>query len=175
VIPVLAITMADIDLLLNEGNIFLINQDYEVSEIRFSSAIEVIENARAKNDKSLIYTAQLFRAFSHRSAARLSIPSKYADALTDAKSAINILEEINRSDIETELIPGEAAMAHARSGMSLYKLEEYAEAKDAFSHAMKIGNSGSFVDWSDWIRRCEVPPPILYSVYVFITDYIPLE
>lgn len=147
--------MTDIAQFLDEGNIFLINQDYEAAEIRLSSAIEVIENSRAKNEGSPICTTQLFRAFSHRSAARLFTSSKITDALTDARSAINILEEIDRSKVETDLTPGEGAMAHARAGMSLYKLEKYTDAKDSFSSAVKIGNGGSFVNWSDWILRCE--------------------
>ena len=148
-------------LLLNEGNIFLINQDYEAAEIRFNSAIELLENSDANKNESdqtcvpSTCASYLFRALSHRSAARLSIASKTADALTDARSALRVLEEIDPSNDTTNLIPGEVAMAHARSGMALYKLEEYVEAKDAFSYAVKIGNGGSSVDWSSWVLRCE--------------------
>ena len=132
--------MTDIDLLLYKGNIFLINQDYKVAKIRFDSAIEVIGNYCAKNQTAPSHTSKLFCAYSHRLTARLCIPSKCADALADAASAINILEE-NGSNIETKLIPGEAAMVHAHSGMLLYKLEWYAEAKDAFLHPVAIFNS----------------------------------
>lgn len=147
--------------LLNEGNIFLINQDYEAAEIRFSSVIESSENSDVKKGQSeqecapSIFPSQIFRALSHRSSARLSIASKTADALTDAKSALRILEKTDTSNDTTNLIPGEVAMAHGRSGMALYKLEEYVEAKDAFSYAVKLGNGGSAVDWSNWVLRCE--------------------
>jgi len=140
--------------LLNEGNIFLINQDYEAAEIRFNSAIEFLEKDDVVKDRG--NGLQLFRALSHRGAARLSMSSKTADALTDIRSALHVLEETHSSDdITTCLIPGELAAAYARSGTVLYKLGEYVEAKDAFSYAVKIGNSGSSTDWSNWILQCE--------------------
>jgi len=148
-------------LLLNEGNIFLINQDYEAAELSFTNAIELLGNGYPKKDHleqecaPSVFPSQLFRALSHRSAARLSISSKTADALTDAQLALCLLKQINSSNDTTDLIPGEVSMAHGRSGMALYKLEEYAEAKDAFSYAVKLGIGSSAVDWSNWILRCE--------------------
>lgn len=75
----------------NEGNIFHVNQDYKAVKIRFSSVIELLENSNVNKAQSeqecvpSIFPSQLFRALSHRSAARLSIAIKTADALTDGK------------------------------------------------------------------------------------------
>lgn len=143
--------------LLDEGNIFLINKDYDSAEIRFSRAIEILEQEKSEEASP---PSIIFRAFSHRSATLLSIPGRAVEALTDAKSALCILEsgdgdEVNSTNAIPGLIFGEVAMARGRVGMALYTLEEYVEAKDAFKHAAKLGKDSCVIDWSKWVLKCE--------------------
>ncbi len=134
---------------LDQGNTFLINNQYESAITSFTAAATTATDTAVDDQDKQQKTFLTFRAYSHRAESYLRLKD-YNNAKADAERCQSLLQPSSSTTTTTPSFDAnELAMSYMRLGRAYLELNEYEKSLSAFEGASEVYGKAAATDLVD--------------------------